>query len=292
MELKDYIEEVINYIELNIHESLTADILSENIGYSKFYLHRIFQIYTGLSLIDYVRRRKLHYASIDLRSDKRILDIAIDYGYGSERSFSRAFVKEFGKSPSNFRDKPVMSTKKLVVYDLHLPREEWLVHMKEYLSNIRYETLSEMSVISGTRIGTEPEDEVIGLMTAFKNQHHINVTRTFGFDVPVDEKEKEKGLRGYEYWLVVEEDVLETIKDSEFILKKIPSYKYVSLRITDPFENPFEKIPNGWKTLVAWLEDNQVLCNMNNDQNLDCLEEVAEEDGLLYMDIFIPIERG
>lgn len=292
MELKDYIEEVINYIEDNIHETLTADSISEKIGYSKYYLHRIFQIYTGLTLMDYVRKRKLHYASIDLHSDKRILDIAIDYGYGSERSFSRAFVKEFGKSPSYFRDKPVCSTEKLMVYDLRLPGKVWLEHMKDYLSKIKYETLSEMRVISGKRMGSEPEDEIIGVMTKFKETHHINVQRSFGFDVPVDESDQAKGYRAYEFWLVTEDDVTDLIHDTEFVVKTIPSYKYVSLRIADPFENPFEKIPNGWKTLVAWLEENKVLCNMDNDKNLDCLEEVGEEDGVMYMDIFIPITKG
>ena len=290
MELKDYIEDVIKYIENNIHEVLTADILSKKIGYSKFYLHRIFQIYTGLTLMEYVRKRKLHYALLDLKKDKRIIDIAVDYGYGSERSFSRAFVKEFGNSPSYYRNRPAESIKRLVVYDLHLPRKEWLENMKEYLSEIRYETLKDMTVISGIRISADPEDEIIGIMIKFKNDNGIIVKRTFGFDSPVTEAEREKGYRGYEFWMVIDDEgAFELVEGTEFTVKKIPSYKYVSLRITDPFANPLERIPNGWKTLVAWLDKNKVQCDFENDINLDCLEEVKEENGTMFMDIYIPI---
>jgi len=165
--------------------------------------------------------------------------------------------------------------------------------MKDYLSKAKYETIKKMTVISGTRISAEPEEEIIGIMTKFKNDNGIVVKRTFGHDSPVNEENTIKGYRGYEYLMVVDEDdVIELVKDTEFVLKKIPSIKYASLRITDPFVDPFDRIPNGWNTLVKWLEENNVTCNLENKDNLECLEDVREENGAIFMDIYIPVEKA
>ena len=289
MKLKKYIEAVINYIEEHIQEDLSVDQISHSIGYSKFYLHRIFQIYTGLSIKAYVRKRKMYHALVDLQTELRVIDIALKYGYASERSFTRAFTNMYGKSPSHFRNVDYLVEEKLCVYDLELPERDWVNKVKEYLSSVRYETLEPMTVISGKRAGLEPEDEIIGVMSRYAEGHNIVVKRRFGFDSPVSEDMQAKGQRGYEYWLVVNDDY--NLISSEFVLKKIPSYKYVSLRIENPFENPMEKIPNGWKTLVAWLDSN-VEDIMSKDLCLDCLEEEYEKDGINYMDIFIPIAKG
>lgn len=291
MNIKQSVEEVVDYIESNINQPMSLDILSRDIGYSRFYLHRIFQIYTGLSLMTYVKRRKLYHARTQLKTDKRILDIALDMGFASERSFSRAFSKRYGKSPGELRCVDFEPEEKMKVYNLKLPGKEWIDMLKDYLSDVKYVTLEEMKVISGIRQGMEPEEDIISTMMTFANDHKINFKRTFGFDSPVDESLAEKGGRGYEFWLAVDEDVKEVVDKSEFDLKLIPSYKYVTLRITEPFEDPMVKIPNAWKSLVAWLEEN-VEETLRGGTCLDCLEEVLEIDGKTYMDIFIPIAKG
>lgn len=290
MELKECIQDIVDYIESHIQDELTADSISEKAGYSKFYLHRIFSIYTGVTLMDYVRKRKLHRSLDALNSNQRIIDVALDYGFNSERSYSRAFVKEFGQSPSQLRHTDVCVCSKIIVYNLNLPSEGGLREMNGYLSKIKYETLKAMTVISGKRVGLEPEDEIIGIMTKWSNDNNIRVERQFGFDIPISEEEKAKGYRGYEYWLKVKGPLnSQAIVNDEFEWKEIPGYKYVSLRITDPFLDPFERIPNGWKTLVAWLEENQVSSNFDQSENAYCLEEVIEIEGRTYMDIYIPI---
>jgi len=289
MTLKECVEAIVVYVEDHIHDTLSADIISEKIGYSKFYLSRIFPVYTGLNLMAYVRKRKLNHALIDLQKEMRIIDIAISYGYGSERAFSRAFANEFGKSPSYFRNNSYKIKCSQQVYDVHLPRREWITMIKDYLSDITYETIKDMKVISGIKIGLEPEDEIINEMMQYKDDMKIKIDRSFGFDSPVEEKRASIGERGYEFWLAVNADV--SLENTDYILKSVPSYKYAKLRITDPFENPMEKIPNAWKTLVTWIEDNQVISKSDTNEQLDCLEEVLDIDGMTYMDIMIPIEK-
>jgi len=88
--------------------------IAKDLGYygqlakcSPFHLHRIFKTLTGHSLLAYQRSRVLFYAAGDLRLTQRnILDIALDYGYQSHEAFSRAFSRNFGISPSVWRDTP------------------------------------------------------------------------------------------------------------------------------------------------------------------------------------------
>jgi AraC family transcriptional regulator len=312
MQTKEYLQSVVDYIEENLHQNLSVDQLASHVGFSKFYLNRLFSTYSGFSLMEYVRKRKLYAAMNDLKSSQRIIDIAIKYQYSSERSFSRAFVSEFGHSPSYYRKNPSIWSTKLIISDLSLDLSEGGEEMLEFLSKVRYETIKTMTVISGTIESLNPEEEIIGLMTELAATINIQPIRTFGFDSPVSEDLSAKGYRGYEFWLSLkDEDITKTTtyglsvnhnfestltftyKNTLIKVKEIPSYRYASLRITDPFENPFERIPIGWKSLVKWLEDN----DFNKDHFeptacMECLEEIIEVDGITYMDIFIPIDRG
>ncbi len=333
MKTKDYLQKAVDFIEANLHNSISVEDVAREVGFSKFYLNRLFSVYSGLSIMEYVRKRKLNASMEELQTRARILDIAIKYSYSSDRSFSRAFVKEFGNSPSYYRYNPIVTSKPLIIHDLELFREgddmieafknfktDELFYLKKegvrkfmnYLSDIKYETLKNMTVLSGTVIGSEPEEEVIGIMKQLGEVIGITSVREFGFDSPVNEDDSSKGYRGYEYWLVISPDQMSKVtdyakninktysKDLTFNFKSltitqmtIPSYRYVTIRITDPFANPMERIPLGWKSLVKWLESNDYSLENSEQENcLNCLEEVVEEDGLTYMDLYIPVDKG
>jgi AraC-like DNA-binding protein len=91
-------------IEATLHEKVDVfDIIRES-SYSPFHFQRRFRALTGYSVADYIRRRKLSRAAVDLCIyDRRVIDCAYDYGFGHEQSFIRAFVREFGVTPGAFR---------------------------------------------------------------------------------------------------------------------------------------------------------------------------------------------
>jgi AraC-like DNA-binding protein len=90
--MKRYLQKVIEYIETHIEDQINLDQIAEHVGFSKYYLNHMFSIYTGLSIMAYVRRKKLEYGLELLKTERRILDIAVAVGYTSERAFSRAVV--------------------------------------------------------------------------------------------------------------------------------------------------------------------------------------------------------
>jgi AraC family transcriptional regulator len=101
---KEIIAACINFIEKNIYIKISLDDLSQHTGLSKYYLHRMFKSLTGESIIEYVQSRKLS-ASINelIYTNKRIIDIALDFGFDFEQSYIRAFKKRFGYTPLKVR---------------------------------------------------------------------------------------------------------------------------------------------------------------------------------------------
>lgn len=98
------INKSIEYIEENIKEKLTLEEISKKIFLSPFHFHRVFTAFTGFSVMEYIRKRKLHLAIEEIKNkEKTILEIAVDYGYSTNESFSRAIQKECGKNPSEIR---------------------------------------------------------------------------------------------------------------------------------------------------------------------------------------------
>lgn len=104
----DYIQsiyKVIFYIEQNYNDDLTLEELSFVAGFSKYHFHRIFKSIVGENLSDYIRRVRLSSTTLKLKTNQKITQIAINSGYETNASFSKAFKKHFGITPKEFSQK-------------------------------------------------------------------------------------------------------------------------------------------------------------------------------------------
>ncbi len=100
MKYDDIILLCIQYIEDNITEELTLECISKKMGYSIYHFSRIFREQMGVSLMEYVKERRLFKATEDIMLGKRILDVAIEYGYQTNSGFTKAFRRKYGFSPA------------------------------------------------------------------------------------------------------------------------------------------------------------------------------------------------
>jgi len=92
------------YLQDNIHQAITLDALGQNIGMSKYYLHRLFTKITGCTPLQYLTQIRLEKAKNKLKySQDPIFDIAIACGFESLSYFSIIFKKHLGISPSQYR---------------------------------------------------------------------------------------------------------------------------------------------------------------------------------------------
>lgn len=107
----------IDFIEDNLENELKTEHIAAVMNVSPFYYQRIFAVICGITVGEYIRNRRLSLAGADLlRSDEKIIDIALKYGYDTPEGFSRAFARFHGASPSEVRKgAPVRSFAKLSV---------------------------------------------------------------------------------------------------------------------------------------------------------------------------------
>ena len=101
MDLLYSMNQAMDYIEKNITEEIDYSAVSKIALCSEYHFKRMFSYLAGLSLSEYIRKRRMTLAAADLReSDLRILDVAVKYGYHSADAFSRAFQVMHGILPS------------------------------------------------------------------------------------------------------------------------------------------------------------------------------------------------
>ena len=109
MDLLDRMNGAMDYIEENITEAIDFEKVARIACCSANHFQRMFSFITGFSLSEYIRRRKLTIAAFELQnSNLKIIDLALKYGYDSPDSFTRAFQKLHGVTPTSARETGVI----------------------------------------------------------------------------------------------------------------------------------------------------------------------------------------
>ena len=170
-------------------EVLALSRLAERMGYSEFYVSRKFREISGMQFRDYLRYRRLAFALKELRdTDRRILDIALDYGFSSHEAFTRAFGEAYGISPADYRSRPVpvvlrtvlkpfdcyllgiggtgmaTSTQDVKTYFVTIPAHKFL-HIRNYESIGYWDFWQKQSLIPGQDCET-----ICGLLDSIKGK--------------------------------------------------------------------------------------------------------------------------
>jgi AraC family transcriptional regulator len=150
----NYLKQVqkgIDYIEANLDFDISLEQVAQEAGISQWHFQRIFKALTNETLKTYIRSRRLAN-SLDklLLTQDRIIDIALCAGFESQESFTRAFKKEFGLTPNEYRklgDKSLFLKK--VQFDT-----EYLKHINQNITLV-------------PEIYTQPKMQFVGLKTNF-----------------------------------------------------------------------------------------------------------------------------
>ncbi|ARK32532.1 AraC family transcriptional regulator [Halalkalibacter krulwichiae] len=104
MDLLENMNAAVSYIENHLDEEINYKEVAKIACFSEHHFKRMFSFIAGISLTEYVRRRRLTLAAFDLKeSYMRVIDVAVKYGYNSPDSFSRAFQALHGVIPSTVK---------------------------------------------------------------------------------------------------------------------------------------------------------------------------------------------
>ncbi len=229
------------FIQENLDEELTLYQVAKAASFSPYHFHRIFRAFTGESIHNYIRRLRMEKAAGRLKYTQHpVTDIALDSGYQTPSSFSRAFNKVMGVSPFGYRRE-----------------EEVRVDGKQVNQSTKgqvmikpdIEKIPDLSVLFVRRVGsyqTTPPEAWNTLMN-FVNKYYPKLSDARKFSLGLDDPviTEEEKLR-FDACLAAPEDVLEKGDVGRQILK---GGKYAIFLHRGPYEtleNTFDAIFQEW----------------------------------------------
>ena len=111
MEWLTSIRTAIEYMEEHLTDNISAQDVADRVYLSPFFLQKGFSLMTGYGIGEYIRNRRLYRAALDLKeTDDKVIDIALRYGYETPESFTKAFSRFHGATPSQVRGGAAINT--------------------------------------------------------------------------------------------------------------------------------------------------------------------------------------
>lgn len=172
--------------------------------------------------------------------------------------------------------------------------KEDLTKKRDAYSEIRIETVDKFRMARYVVISPEPENDSIAHMKKWLPESGLldypgYKPRMIGWDFPhlSTEQVNVYGLRGYVSAYIIPEDFTPRCGGAEIAWQERDTYAVIT--ITDPFRDAFDLIPNAYKTLLAYIKKNKL--GMKSCENRICFEEVYEQEGIEYIDVYVPIDQ-
>ena len=92
-------------MEEHLTDNISAQDVADRVYLSPFFLQKGFSLMTGYGIGEYIRNRRLYQAARDLKeTDDKVIDISFRYGYETPESFTKAFSRFHGATPSQIRE--------------------------------------------------------------------------------------------------------------------------------------------------------------------------------------------
>ncbi|MGK0532389.1 helix-turn-helix domain-containing protein [Bacillus sp. 'calajunan'] len=260
--MNEHIQKMIDWIESNLKEEISLNELSRYMGYSPYYCSFRFHQVTGISIRRYILLRRLYLSAEDLKNDRKIIDIALDYDYSSQEAYSRAFKNVFGINPREFKlnNMPIQSFVKL---------------------NINKEGEFKMNI--------SRKFEVEQLRSNNNELFDKDVLNILNGQMMYEEFKAEKLMGESDYAPFNEAMCVNTattrVFNEEFINIRAEghnsSVESYTKKVIDPLENLFTK---KYKCIVLWFGED-MFCQMNLLTLLSYLEQSCYE-GKVYLNNF------
>lgn len=172
----EQVQRAVDHIEDNLVPGVTAEQAAEVAAMSVRSLHQYFPVLTGFRVGEYQRKRRLSDAAEELlATDATVLDIALSVGYETHESFTRAFHKEYGLPPREFRARATLPGVRLEPIDL----------VGEVKMGVLTRKLSDMQVVRFDGYRPDPEESARAAMRGWLRVHadDIGPHRVFGHNI-------------------------------------------------------------------------------------------------------------
>ena len=284
MEWMKAISEAVDYIESHISDEITADDVANSVCISTFYFQKGFSMLCGYTIMEYIRNRRLALAGVALAdSEAKVIDVAMQYGYDSPDSFTKAFTRFHGITPSQVRkDKTMIKS--------FAPLKLTISLKGGYLMDYRITKKDSFTVIgSAKEFSYEQAKQEI---PAFWQEHYAtgkgqHVCGMFGINI-----DEQMGHEKFEYVIA---DIYNPVTDipEGFVTKTIPAFTWAVFPCKGAMPNSLQdvntKIFSEWLPALKEYEFAAGYCIEMYDAPDKYPKGIQDEN--YYAEIWIPVKR-
>lgn len=257
------ITKALHYIEQHLEHELTLELVANVAYYSPYHFHRIFKQFTNETLNNYIARKRVEKASADLlhRENLPISEVSMKHGFTSNSSFTRAFKKFYGVSPSNFRS--LSKGKYSKISRLKSKNGKPITTFEDYVcaenetnttlmtSTIEVKPIEDIQTVGITCIGKQHLAPTINRLLEWSGQNGLlrqpdfKIATIFydSFKITAPENVRMSAC------LIVEEPVK---TDGEVLLTTIKAGTY----IIGHYKIGVHEFPITWRNLFKWMNEN------------------------------------
>ena len=181
------INQILFYIDNNLDQELSLEVIAGIGCYSEFHLHRLFKTVTGETLNNYIIRKRIEKIAYSLmfHKDISVTELAAIYGFNSISSLTRSFTKFYGVSPTQFRKLLPSKYSKIGITDSKIGQmpaifEQYICNIDNYLNylemnaKIEIKELAGMNVARVTCIGVQGLDHAFGQIMKWARGLQLN----------------------------------------------------------------------------------------------------------------------
>lgn len=285
MEWTECISNAIGYIEGNIRAELTIESIAKQTTISPFYFQKGFTMLCGFTVSEYIRNRRLAIAAEELVStDKKIIDIALEYGYDSPDSFTKAFTRFHGTTPSSVR-------KGEATIKSFAPLKIKLTLTGGFTMDYKIIEKKEFTIIGVSKVFKYDEAlvEIPKLWAEFTDSEKSNVVcGTYGVNI-------DESMSGNEfaYWIADNYNPAMDIPEG-FATKVIPKFTWAVFPCNGAMPNAIQEVNQ--KIFSEWLP-NSTEYEIAAGYNIEMYKNPGDypnglQDEKYYSEIWIPVKRN
>lgn len=301
MNYYERIQRSIDFMEERLCEELSPEECANQAFMSVSGYYRMFFSIVGMTVKEYIRKRRLACAYNDLKKENSVLDVAVKYGFSSADGFSRSFQKQFGILPSKIKGvvlhQESLMLERMNIMDIIFENNELL---EKYPDIKVIKELQPMKVACFSYYGKCPENHAYETLKTWFHENemspHESSYRLFGYNNPDPQEGRQE--YAYEYCITIPDELYDGLEDVPAGLfeqtyprvyrKILAGGKYAVMSVRRQGKELGEQITAAWPRLLKWLEESKYMWGTKQ-----YLEEhlgfSAEDDHIGGVDLYISI---
>lgn len=280
-----HIQKALDYIEANLKNKLYLEELADKANFSAWHFHRVFNALTGVTVGEYIRRRRMSEASRELVYGRKSLElIAAEYQFGSREAFSRAFKSCCGISPGLVRKRmsPIINYSPVRLHSSRALKGEKML-------TPRFESKAAFTVIGMSCQSTMQNNVIPKLWGEFNARceeikNSVNPNTCLGICMSDPNVEMTESTP-FTYLAAVEVSNSAEVPEG-MMVKKLPASDYAVFEHHGSLEtlgNTYDDIYNGWFSQAPYLQDKDYDFELYDDRFV-----FGSPDSI--MEIWVPIK--